>query len=166
MFIRLLACLVQPFELLCLKSNPTQPSTSMSRYDFLAMYLAQHRTLTSAQPNLASVVISVNMPSGSGMPVSTLSNRTPASSFLQYRMPSTSNQVSSNCYMAGLICQILSASAFAPSHNYTLLSDMTFRNQGVAPNVVVSGSQRIGIIQFICCLFNHSSNATITCSVS
>ena len=76
-------------SMLSLPSLSTQPSTSTTRYDSLASYLAQHGTLTSVQSNPVSVVTSVNMPSGSGMAVSTLSSRTPAPLFLQYRTLST-----------------------------------------------------------------------------
>ena len=137
-------------SMLSLPSLSAQPSTSTARYDSLASYLAQHSTLTSVQSNPVSVVTSVNVPSGSGMPVSTLFSRTPAPSFLQYRTPRTSNQVSSDCYTSGCQNLPLTSSTLAPSQNYSLLSNVNFGNRGVAPNVFESGSgNRVRITQFI-----------------
>ena len=126
---------------LSLPSLSSQPSTSTTQYDSLASYLAQHGSLTSVQLIPVSVVTSVDTPSSSGMPVSTLPCRTPVPSFLRYCMPSSYIQVSSACCVSGSSCHSLPASTLAPSQNYDSLSNVNFCNLGVAPNVSESESQ-------------------------
>ena len=126
---------------LSLPSMSSQPSTSMPQYDSLSLYLAQHGSLMSVQSNPVSVVTSVDTPSSSGMPVSTLPCRTPVPSFLRYCMPSSNVQVNSACCVSGTSCHSLPASTLAPSQNYDSLSNVNFCNLGVPPNVSESVSQ-------------------------
>ena len=55
-------------------------------------------------------------------------------------MPSTSNQVSSDCYTLASIHQSLPAS-MVPSQYYGLFSHVNFSNRGVTPDVFESRSQ-------------------------